>query len=571
MQRSAAEDRAIIGFEETLVRADGVTFDLLCNAIPLHDAEGRVTGCVATFQDVTELKRALTAQARYVAIVASSEDAVIGSTLDGIVTDWSGAAEKIFGYTSAEMIGQPLDLLLPPGRGDEGEERLARVTSGNTATPFDAQRARKDGSLVDVSILLSPIRNDTGAIIGFSKVARDITERRRAEHQRRELDRKIQETQRLESLGVLAGGIAHDFNNLLTGILGNASLATLHLSPASSAIPFLKDIESASCRAAELCNQMLAYACQGRFVTEALDVNRLITETTRLIAISVSKNAVLRQNLAAHLPAILADPSQIRQIVMNLVINASEAIGDRSGVIAITTGVVRIDRDYLATVRHAGDMTLGDYVFIEISDTGCGMEPATLDRIFDPFFTTKFTGRGLGLAAVLGIVRSHKGGLKVYSEPSRGTTFKLLLPAAPGAIVPGEPQALSGDAAKSSSGLVLVVDDEETVRTVAARMLENMGFHVELASDGREAVAKFAQDPSRYVFVLLDLTMPHLNGEETFRQLRHLRPGVRVILMSGFNEQDAVGGFTGKGLAGYIQKPFNSARFNTAIREFMSD
>jgi CheY-like chemotaxis protein len=250
------------------------------------------------------------------------------------------------------------------------------------------------------------------------------------------------------------------------------------------------------------------------------------------------------------------------------VINASEAIGSRSGVLALSTGVARVDSEYLKGFRPDASPAPGDYVYIEVSDNGCGMDTATLAKIFDPFFTTKFTGRGLGLAAVLGIVRGHKGGLKVYSEPGRGTTFKLFFPVATGRAQESAnpfPNAVPFQ----GSGVVLVVDDEETVRTVAARMLERMGFSVVLAADGREGMEKFRGEPNRFTLVLLDLTMPHLDGEETFRQMRQLNPGVRVILTSGFNQQDAVNRFTGKGLAGFIQKPFELTSLVQVVRSVL--
>jgi two-component system, cell cycle sensor histidine kinase and response regulator CckA len=259
----------------------------------------------------------------------------------------------------------------------------------------------------------------------------------------------------------------------------------------------------------------------------------------------------------------------MRQIIMNLVINASEAIGERSGVIALATGVVRVDPDYLGTVVHADGIVPGDYVFLEVSDNGSGMDAATLGRIFDPFFTTKFTGRGLGLAAVIGIIRGHQGGLKVYSEPGRGSTFKILLPCAAAGSEPAGPSVPARDTGWRGTGTVLVVDDEETVRTVSARILESIGFSVVLAADGREGLEKYRAEPARYALVLLDLTMPHLDGEETFRQLRHLNPGVKVVLMSGFNRQEAVSRFTGKGLAGFVQKPFSVDGIITAVREVL--
>ncbi|MEQ2006185.1 MAG: PAS domain S-box protein, partial [Limisphaerales bacterium] len=256
-----------------------------------------------------------------------------------------------------------------------------------------------------------------------------------AEQERQRMELKLQETQKLESLGVLAGGIAHDFNNLLTSILGNASLARMDLPPRSPVEHSLEQIEKASLRAADLCRQMLAYAGKGRFVVQPFDLTQLVQDTAHLLQVSVSKKAVLKFDLDAGLPPVLADASQLRQIVMNLVINASEAIGDRSGVIALSTGLVRADRRYLADTHLAGNLPEGDYVFLEVSDTGCGMTPELRARIFEPFFTTKFAGRGLGLAAVLGIVRGHRGALRVYSEPGKGSSFKLLLPIAPGAAV----------------------------------------------------------------------------------------------------------------------------------------
>jgi nitrogen-specific signal transduction histidine kinase/CheY-like chemotaxis protein len=398
-------------------------------------------------------------------------------------------------------------------------------------------------------------------------VSVDITDLKKADHERQQIERKLQETQKLESLGVLAGGIAHDFNNLLTGILGNASLARMDLSDTSPLVPVIEQIESATHRAADLCKQMLAYSGKGRFVIQHLNLNQLVEDTTHLLNISINKNCVLHFNLAQTLPAIAVDATQIRQIIMNLVINASEAIGARSGVIAISTGVARVDHDYIATLLHPGGITPGDYVFLEVSDNGAGMNPATLAKIFDPFFTTKFTGRGLGLAAVLGIIRGHKGALKVYSELGRGTTFKILLPCSDATVERMLSTPPMAEPAWRGQGTVLVVDDEETVRTVTARILETLGFTAVLASDGREALEIYRREPSRFTIVLLDLTMPHMDGEETFRQLRHLNPGVRVVLMSGFNQQEAVSRFTGKGLAGFVQKPFEVGSIMTAVRE----
>lgn len=256
----------------------------------------------------------------------------------------------------------------------------------------------------------------------------DITERKWAEEQRRQLERQIQQTQKLESLGVLAGGIAHDFNNLLTIILGNASLALDELPLRSPACDSLWAIEKTALRAAELCRQMLAYSGQGRFVIETIRLNDLISEMVALFKTSISKKAILNLHLQETLPPLRGDPSQIRQVVMNLVINAAEAIGESAGVITVSTGVMHCTRDDLALVYREESLAEGRYVWLEVSDTGCGMDRDIQQRMFEPFFTTKFTGRGLGLSAVLGIVRGHQGALQVDSEPGQGTTFKVLFP-----------------------------------------------------------------------------------------------------------------------------------------------
>jgi PAS domain S-box-containing protein len=406
---------------------------------------------------------------------------------------------------------------------------------------------------------------ETDALNVVAGVLGAAFERQRAEQERAGIERKMVESQKLESLGVLAGGIAHDFNNLLTSILGNASLLRYDLPKESPLHASLAQIEQTSLRAADLCRQMLAYSGRGRFQLQRVDVARLVEDTTHLIEVSISKKVVLRFNFAPGVPAVEADPTQLRQIVMNLVINASEAIGERSGIIAISTGVLAVDKTYLASTYLAPDLPAGSYVFLEISDNGCGMTPEVKARIFDPFYTTKFAGRGLGLAAVLGIVRGHGGALKVYSEPGKGTSFKLLLPVATGAVT-SEPGSPASPDNWRGQGQVLVVDDEATVRVIAARLLEALGFKVTVAEDGRAGVEAFQRQPDAFDLVLMDLTMPHYDGVQAFGLMRRIRADVRVILMSGFNEHDAVANFAGKGLAGFLSKPFDLAALTEKVR-----
>jgi len=364
---------------------------------------------------------------------------------------------------------------------------------------------------------------------------------------------------------VLAGGIAHDFNNLLMGVLGNASLALMKMNRESPGREHITKVETAARRAAELTNQMLAYSGKGKFVIEPLVLSRVVEEMAHLLEAVISKKAMLRYEFADDLPAVEADAAQIRQVVMNLILNASDAIGDRSGVITVTTGVLRADRDYLEDTYIDSELPEGYYVFAEISDTGRGMDVETQRTIFDPFFTTKFAGRGLGLAAVLGIVRGHRGAIKVYSEPGRGSTFKILLPAAE---EPKEVRVVKPVDASDwrGAGTVMVVDDEEVIRETARMILEALGFRVLLATDGRDAVERFRERGDEVDVVLLDMTMPHMSGEEAFTELRRIRPDISVILSSGYNEQDATNRFAGKGLSGFIQKPYSAQELANTLR-----
>ncbi|MCP4872752.1 MAG: response regulator [Proteobacteria bacterium] len=385
----------------------------------------------------------------------------------------------------------------------------------------------------------------------------DVTERRTLERERLEMVERMQHGQKLESLGVLAGGIAHDFNNLLAGIMGNTSLALLELPASLPARELLERAEATAQIASELTRQMLAYSGRGRFVIEQIDLSHLVEEMTRLLEVSLTTRAVVRYEMAEDLPPVEADPSQIRQVVMNLVTNASEAVQGTSGVIMVRTGLVRADDRYLDGYWLANELKPGDFVSVEVSDTGRGMPAAVQTRLFDPFFTTKKIGRGLGMAAVLGIVRSHEGSIKVYSEVGQGTTIKVLFPVSPrGTIAPApappEPPGRMQDA------LVLVIDDEDTVRTVACQVLERHGCRTVHAADGEAGVGLFRQRPDEIDLILLDLTMPVMDGEEAFRIIRSIRPDVPIIVTSGYNRQDTTTRFAGRATAGFLQKPWTA-------------
>ncbi len=426
-----------------------------------------------------------------------------------------------------------------------------------------------EGREVPVSQLIFAHYDEAGRPTMLSGIMRDITAQKQAEQARLESERNLLQAQKLESLGVLAGGIAHDFNNLLTAMLGNATLARLDVPAESSAEKSIHQIELAALRAAELCRQMLAYSGKGRIASTLVDLSKLVQDTTHLLQVSIPKKCTLEFALDPHLPAVQGDSTQLSQIAMNLVINAADAIGERPGRIVVRTGVMEADRAYLATTYLAPDLDPGRFVFLEVSDDGCGMTSEVMSRIFEPFFTTKFTGHGLGLSAVLGIARGHQGAVKVDSSPGKGTTFRLLLPAAPGVAEVVSPQ--TSEDPWRGSGHVLVADDEESVRDISVRILERAGFTVTAVVNGQEAVAAFRRTPGAFRAVLLDLMMPVMDGQEAFREIHGFDSRVPVLLMSGYSESVSTERFAGMALAGFVQKPFESARLIAALRKALEE
>jgi PAS domain S-box-containing protein len=377
----------------------------------------------------------------------------------------------------------------------------------------------------------------------------DITERKRAEE-------ALRLAQKMESLGILAGGVAHDFNNLLVAILGQSSLALSMLPPHFPAHKHIERSVKAAERAADLTQQLLAYTGRGPFVLQPVHLNTLIRENLHLLEAVIPKNVQLLLDLAEAIPPVEADPSQLQQVIMNLILNAAEAIDDRPGTVIARTGIQTVNGDEPAYwQRTHKPLEPGSYVSLQVSDNGCGMDRETLSKIFDPFYTTKFTGRGLGLAAVLGIVRGHKGGLRVSSKPGEGTTFDLLFPFCE--IDQEEPSQTGPSEARAvARGSVLVIDDEEPVRVAVSDMLELEDIRVVTAENGHEGIALYQERMNEVDVVLLDLSMPGLSGEETLEKLQQIDPNVRVILSSGYSEAEVSRRFEGKGLVGFIPKPY---------------
>jgi PAS domain S-box-containing protein len=552
--------------EMPAMRANGAEFPVEL-AVTRIDLEGSRM-FTAYLRDISDRKRA---EARFRLAVESAPNAMVMVSQEGKIVLVNSQTEKLFGYQREELIGQSVDILVPNKFRAAHPQHRADFFADPQARGMGAGRdlyaQRKDGSEFPVEIGLNPIETDEGTWVLSAIV--DITERKRAEEERKRLEDQMQHAQKLESLGVLAGGIAHDFNNLLVSILGNAGLALMDLAPESPARRTVQAIEAAALRTAELTRQLLAYSGKGKFLVQPLDLTLLVEEISHLLMVSISRKAVFRTRLASSLPAIEGDAIQIQQVVMNPITNASEALGENGGDIVVSTGVIDVDRAYLSQAYLTEQLPEGRYVYVDVTDTGCGMDKETQNRIFDPFFTTKFIGRGLGLAAVQGIVRGHRGAIKLYSEPGQGTAFKVLFPSSEQAASALEHNS-EAPGAWRGAGIILVVDDEEGVRLVASQILKMAGFSVMMADDGRAAVQIFRTHANEIKAVLLDMTMPHMSGEEVFREMQTIKPEVRVILSSGYNERETISVFQGKGPAAFIQKPYQPMKLLEKVRDILA-
>ncbi|MFO7697597.1 MAG: response regulator, partial [Anaerolineae bacterium] len=376
--------------------------------------------------------------------------------------------------------------------------------------------------------------------------------------------RQLLQAQKLESLGVLAGGIAHDFNNLLAAILGNLELARLDVAPDSRARMSLDESVAASIRAADLTRQMLAYSGKGHFVVSDIDLSALVEENSQILRTAIPRTATLELNLSRDLPRVRGDAGQLQQVIMNLLTNAADALDGGPGKVTLATGSNRLTARALAGSRAGQTIDPGEYVWLEVRDTGHGMDEETLDRMFDPFFTTKEAGRGLGLGAVLGIIRGHQGGIWVQSQPGSGTLVRVAFPALPRAASPRreEPAAVG---LNGLSGGVLIIDDEESIRRLNSHVLKRMGLRTYVAASGDEAVALYRRLRDEIDCVLLDLTMPGMDGVATLEALRRENPAVKAVLCTGYGEQVASDRFRDLGLSGFIQKPFQITELRAVL------
>ncbi|HEY2343126.1 MAG TPA: response regulator [Chthoniobacteraceae bacterium] len=495
-------------------------------------------------------------------------DGVIAVDAHRRVTFINAVAERLLGRTGNNAVGLPFEEVFPlekEGLGPVAAPVLPMALEDGLSVNFDgnfAVRTTRGGlALLDGSI--APIRDDDETITGAIIVFRDCTAQRRAAVERRRMELRMQEAQRLECLGVLAGGIAHDFKNYLTAISGNVSLCSSLLPANSPYIPYLKDAEEAAIRAGQLCAQMQAYAGSDKIDVAVFDFSAFVDECVQLLQIGISKRTQLLLELAPDLPTIEADRNQIQQIIMNLVINAAEALEDRPGTIRIRTERFNADAEFFARSQLGHDLPPGEYLMLSVSDSGPGMNASTMSRVFDPFFTTKGKGRGLGLAVVLGIVRGHRGALLLESTPDEGTTFRVLLAPSQKKRAPFAKKLVSQE--WRGSGRVLLVDDEVSIRSAVTALLKAHGFEVITAARAEEGLRILAAQRSAVVAVMTDITLPGTSGMEIYEEARRNDQKLPILLISGYMRDLANERFRFDPHAAFLAKPFTAEELRRSL------
>jgi PAS domain S-box-containing protein len=551
-------------FWEDTVRLRGKTGEyrwFLSRAIPIRGSDGRPVRWFGTSTDVTtemEARDRLRQSEERATSRASELQAIMDAVPAAIYIAREPDCRELIGNRAArEWLGlSPAEPVRDPLR--------AAVRDVRPVYNYECEVASEDGSRKALLGNTVPLLDDQGHSRGGVAAFIDVTESRRMQD-------RLREAQRLESVGLLAGGVAHDFNNLLVPILGYAGVARDTLELSSPVQPLLAEIERAAERAAHLTRQMLAYAGKARFVIQQIDVEKVARETVSLLRVSISKDISIAVHAEPPIPAVDADPAEVEQVLMNLLLNAAEAIGDGPGTIEIRLAAEDLAGPEAAGFQVASDIAPGRYVRVEVTDTGCGMDAETRAKIFEPFFSTKFLGRGLGLAAVAGIVRAHGWGLRVTSAPGEGSTFQVFLHAARAEAA--RPPAASAEATvdPSGSGSVLVVDDEDVVLQTAKLALERHGYRVFLARSGADAVRLYQGEARDVDLVLLDLGMPGMNGHETLVALQEINPDVRALISSGYSESEALEPFAGQKTVGFMQKPYAAGQLASAVKKALRD
>jgi two-component system cell cycle sensor histidine kinase/response regulator CckA len=526
----------------------GKVFD--ATATPVRDSGGGVQGCVEVLRDITERKRAEEALQRVnemlQALIHASPVPIVAVDAEGVVFLWNPAAEQVFGWTAEEAVGE-FNPLIPAGAPDELRALRERVLAGESFTGVELRRQRKDGKLVDVSFSAAPVRNADGKIMWIMEVLEDITERKR-------LEGHLRQSQKMEAVGKLAGGVAHDFNNLLTAIMGYSELVLTHLREGDRVRKHVLEIKKAGESAASLTRQLLAFSRRQVLVPQILDLNSVVSNMQKMLRRMISEDVELEAVLAGDLGCVRADLGQVEQVIMNLAVNARDAMPE-GGKLTIQTANVELDESY---ARSHIDVAPGRYVRLTVTDTGCGMDAETLSHIFEPFYTTKEEGKGtgLGLATVYGIVKQSAGHIAVSSEPGRGTIFRIFLPRIEAAFEPVVPRGVVSELRRGTE-TILLVEDDVIVRDLVHEVLQGSGYTVLEADKAREALRIGEDHAPRPIHLLLaDVVMPEMDGPQLAERLARLFPQMKVLYMSGYGETAADRPRRFPRGVPYLQKPF---------------
>jgi two-component system, cell cycle sensor histidine kinase and response regulator CckA len=564
-------------YEVTRMRKDGRRVDISMTISPIRDSMGVLIGNCGIARDITGRKQAETAlrqsEERFRLAIQATNDAIWDIDLETGVVSWNDTYSRLYGRPpeTSDSWQWWIDRIHPEDCERTAGELREAIRSGASSWICEYRFLRADGEWAYIYDRAYIARDASGKAWRVIGAMQDLTTRKKAEDELRRVQEETLARQKLESIGVLAGGIAHDFNNVLGGILAQAELAAAELAEGTRPLDTIQRISTMASRGAEIVRQLMIYSGQDRAAPEeALNVSRLVEEMLELLKVSVTKNATLETDLRHDIPAVRGRASQLRQIIMNLVINASEAVGEKGGTIKATTSHIVLPRD--SGPAGPVDLTAGDYAKFEVSDTGAGMTQEVQAKIFDPFFTTKFAGRGLGLSVVQGIVRDHGGAINLISAPGQGTTIAIYLPCAGKSFLSSretvQPAAVRKH--RPASGTVLIVEDEDALRVAVTQMLRKKGFLVMEAGDGSSALELLRAHKTRIDAMLLDITLPGVSSREVFEESRKLHAGLKVILTSAYSRQTVDASFNGLPVEGFLRKPFPLADLVRSLQEALS-